>query len=105
MLSGFFCLPGYNVHPQALAQYAPYLEEEGIGHTRGKPYHPMTHGKIERCHRSLKNILLLEKYYSPSDFELEFTTFNKIWATFSIGPKNSFYIGAYRGFIRISSNN
>jgi len=46
-----------------------YLKEEGIGHTRGKPYHPMTQGKIERYHRSLKNILLLENYYSPSELE------------------------------------
>ena len=46
-----------------------YLEEKGIGHTRGKPYHPMTQGKIERYHRSLKNILLLENYYSPSELE------------------------------------
>lgn len=46
-----------------------YLEEEGIGHSRGKPFHPMTQGKIERYHRSMKNILLLENYYSPSDLE------------------------------------
>jgi len=44
-----------------------YLEEEGIGHTRGKPYHPMTQGKIERYHRSMKNIILLDHYYSPSE--------------------------------------
>lgn len=46
-----------------------YLEEERIGHTRGKPYHPMTQGKIERYHRSMKNIILLEHYYSPSELE------------------------------------
>jgi transposase InsO family protein len=46
-----------------------YLDEEGIDHTRGKPYHPMTQGKIERYHRSMKNILLLENYYSPSEPE------------------------------------
>jgi transposase InsO family protein len=44
-----------------------YLEQEGISHTRGKPYHPMTQGKIERYHRSMKNILLLENYYSPDE--------------------------------------
>ena len=44
-----------------------YLEEEGIRHTRGKAYHPMTQGKIERFHRSMKNILLLENYYSPDE--------------------------------------
>jgi len=46
-----------------------YLEEEGIGHTRGKPYHPMTQGKIERYHRSMKNLILLDHYYSPSELE------------------------------------
>jgi transposase InsO family protein len=46
-----------------------YLEEEGIHHTRGKPYHPMTQGKIERYHRSMKNILLLDNYYHPSELE------------------------------------
>jgi putative transposase len=29
-----------------------YLESRGIAHTRGRPYHPMTQGKIERFHRS-----------------------------------------------------
>ncbi len=46
-----------------------YLEEEGILHTRCKPYHPMTQEKIERYHRSMKNILLLENYYSPDELE------------------------------------
>jgi transposase InsO family protein len=27
----------------------------------------MTQGKIERYHRSMKNILLLENYYSPDE--------------------------------------
>jgi transposase InsO family protein len=49
---------------QALKEY---LEQEGIAHTRGKPYHPMTQGKIERYHRSMKNVLLLENYYSPDE--------------------------------------
>ena len=44
-----------------------YLEQEGMAHTRGKPYHPMTQGKIERYHRSMKNVLLLENYYSPDE--------------------------------------
>jgi hypothetical protein len=29
--------------------------------------------------------------------------FNNIWATFTFGPHNSVYIGAYRGFVRFSS--
>jgi transposase InsO family protein len=51
---------------KALGQY---LETKGIAHTRGKPYHPMTQGKIERYHRSMKNILLLENYYSPCELD------------------------------------
>ena len=52
-----------------------YLDKEGIRHTRGKPFHPMTQGKIERYHRSMKNILLLENYYSPSDLENQIRLF------------------------------
>ena len=48
---------------------ADYLDEQDIGHTRGKPFHPMTQGKIERYHRSMKNIVLLENYYSPEELE------------------------------------
>jgi transposase InsO family protein len=44
-----------------------YLGQEGMAHTRCRPYHPMTQGKIERYHRSMKNILLLENYYSPDE--------------------------------------
>ena len=42
-----------------------YLEEQGMTHTRGRPYHPQTQGKIERYHRSMKNVVKLEHYYSP----------------------------------------
>ena len=52
-----------------------YLDKEGIRHTRGKPYHPMTQGKIERYHRSMKNILLLDNYYSPEDLEYHISSF------------------------------
>lgn len=38
-------------------------------HTRGKPYHPMTQGKIERWHRSLKDTILLENYYLPGELQ------------------------------------
>ena len=52
-----------------------YLEQEGIAHTRGRPYHPMTQGKIERYHRSMKNILLLENYYSPDELTAQIYLF------------------------------
>jgi len=43
-----------------------FLKRQDIEHIRGAPYHPMTQGKIERYHRSLKNIIKLQHYYSPS---------------------------------------
>ena len=38
-------------------------------HVRGKPYYPHTKGKIGRWHRSLKNQILLENYYSLNELE------------------------------------
>jgi len=35
----------------------------------GAPYHPMTRGKIERWHQTLKNRILLENYYLPGELE------------------------------------
>ena len=48
---------------------ADYLEDQDINHTRGRPYHPQTQGKIERWHRSLKNQILLDNYYLPGELE------------------------------------
>jgi putative transposase len=52
-----------------------YLADHGLTHTRGQPYHPMTQGKIERYHRSMKNILLLDNYYSPDDLKAQIGAF------------------------------
>jgi len=52
-----------------------YLDKLEIRHTRGAPYHPMTQGKIERYHRSLKNVINLDNYYFPWDLEQEITKF------------------------------
>ncbi len=46
-----------------------YLQRRGMEHTRGAPYHPMTQGKIERYHRSMKNVVKLEHYYYPWELE------------------------------------
>jgi transposase InsO family protein len=51
------------------SELADWLEQQGMRHTRGKPYHPMTQGKIERWHLSLKSRILLENYYLPGDLE------------------------------------
>ena len=39
------------------------------GLTLHTPYHPMTQGKIERYHRSMKNVVKLENYYYPWQLE------------------------------------
>jgi len=46
-----------------------YLGERGMAHTRGAPYHPQTQGKIERYHRSMKNVVKLQHYYFPWELE------------------------------------
>ncbi len=51
------------------AELRDWLDDQGMGHTRGAPYHPMTQGKIERWHRSMKNQVLLENYYLPGDLK------------------------------------
>jgi len=52
-----------------------WLEHNGLDHTRGRPYHPMTQGKIERWHRSLKNRILLENYYLPEELQRQIEAF------------------------------
>src|SRR5262249_13717648 len=41
------------------SELGKWLEDNGIRHIHGRPYHPMTQGKIERYHRSMKNRILL----------------------------------------------
>ena len=52
-----------------------WLDDHGMVHSRGRPYHPMTQGKIERYHRSMKNQILLENYYLPGQLELRLGEF------------------------------
>src|ERR1700686_5675033 len=54
---------------------AKWLDAHKIKHIRGAPYHPMTQGKIERWHQTLKNRILLENYYLPGDLEAQIATF------------------------------
>ena len=49
------------------AELSSYLQENGMAHTRSRPYHPQTQGKIERWHRSMKNQILLNRYYLPGE--------------------------------------
>ena len=57
------------------AELGQYLDAHGMAHTRGKPYHPMTQGKIERWHQTLKNRILLENYFLPGDLEAQIAAF------------------------------
>jgi len=52
-----------------------YLKEKDMKHTRGAPYHPETQGKIERYHRTMKNVVKLDHYYFPWELEAEIQKF------------------------------
>jgi transposase InsO family protein len=57
------------------ADLANWLANRNIKHPRGAPYHPMTQGKIERWHQTLKNRILLENYFLPGDLEAQIAAF------------------------------
>ena len=50
-------------------QLKDYMSIIGMKHVRGAPAHPQTQGKIERYHRSMKNVLKLENYYNPEELK------------------------------------
>jgi putative transposase len=54
---------------------ARWLQDKGMEHVRGAPYHPQTQGKIERWHQTLKNRILLNNYYLPGDLERQIGAF------------------------------
>jgi transposase InsO family protein len=61
--------------PPLSADLAKWLDGQKMEHVRGAPYHPMTQGKIERWHQTLKNRILLESYYLPGDLEAQIEAF------------------------------
>jgi hypothetical protein len=42
---------------------------------RGKPHHPQIQGNIEQYHRTMKNIIRLDHYYSPEELENQIAAF------------------------------
>ena len=56
-------------------ELAEWLDDKGMGHVRGAPYHPQTQGKIERWHQTLKNRILLENYFYPADLQNQIEAF------------------------------
>lgn len=52
-----------------------FMNDKNIKHIRGRPMHPQTQGKIERYHRSMKNIIKLEHYYFPEELKQRLAEF------------------------------
>ena len=49
------------------AELKTFLENKGITPVQGRRCHPQTQGKIERYHRSMKNVVKLDHYYCPEE--------------------------------------
>jgi putative transposase len=56
-------------------EFKKFIKDEKMGHVKGAPYHPQTQGKIERYHRTMKNIVKLENYYFPDDLRTRIEDF------------------------------
>lgn len=76
--------PRVKIRPRLLSDNGPcfvskalrdFLEDVEMKHVRCKPYHPMTQGKIERYHRSMKSVLLLDNYFFPDELADEIRRF------------------------------
>ena len=52
-----------------------YLKSLDIQQVHGKPLHPQTQGKIERYHRSMKNVINLGHYYCPEELKAALSEF------------------------------
>ena len=46
-----------------------------MDHVRGAPYHTQTQCKIERCHQTLKNRIVLENKFLPGDLKKQVRQF------------------------------
>ena len=56
-------------------EFKKFINDEHMGHVRGAPYHPQTQGKIERYHRTMKNVVKLENYFFPDDLRAKLAEF------------------------------
>jgi transposase InsO family protein len=52
-----------------------FMDEHNMRHIHGSPFHPQTQGKIERWHRSLKNVVNLDVFYFPWELETAIAQF------------------------------
>jgi transposase InsO family protein len=65
-------------HPIVLTDNGPafkgfvlgdYLENRGMRHIYGRPYHPQTQGKVERVNRTFKDHIYVHEYNSPDELQ------------------------------------
>lgn len=56
-------------------EFQKFINDSHMGHVRGAPYHPQTQGKIERYHRTMKNVVKLENYFFPDDLRANIKAF------------------------------
>ncbi len=54
---------------------AEWLQDKGMKHSCGTPYHPQRQGKIERWKQTLKTRILLENHCLPGDLEAQIGAF------------------------------
>jgi transposase InsO family protein len=57
------------------AELKDFLKDKKIKLIHGRPNHPQTQGKIERYHRSMKNVVKLDNYYCPEELENALASF------------------------------
>lgn len=56
-------------------EFEKFIEDKHMGHVKGAPYHPQTQGKIERYHRTMKNVVKLDNYFFPEVLRASIETF------------------------------
>jgi len=57
-----------------------YLKKTyNMDQVHGRPLHPQTQGKIERYHRTMKNVVKLDNYYCPEELVCALEKFVKIY--------------------------
>jgi putative transposase len=57
------------------SEFKEFLKGKKIKSIHGRPNHLQTQGKIERYHRSMKNVVKLNHYYCPEELEAALTAF------------------------------
>ena len=51
------------------SELTSFLQKRGIVPIHGRIHHPQTQGKIERYHRSMKNVVKLNNYFCPDELK------------------------------------